>query len=384
MKYVLVAMVLGVVSCSKKPEQSGVQPAAPVSTATVIAEQLPTFIVLPGITKSLHSVEIQARVEGWLQERHFEEGSIVHEGDLLYKIDPSQYEAQLLQAEANLVSAQAQAAFATKELERNEPLFTSGAISQQSFDQLQTQSEQAAAQVLAGQATIELAQLNLGYCSMYSPLNGRIGKTNVNVGTLVGPTSNSKLTEIVQLSPMYVEFYPPANRLSMIQNSLSQGLPMPIKLTITVNESEGQPSISTSTMTIREVTGSLVFVDNEIQSNTSTILARGEFVNTTNVLPGQYAEVKVQLELVHDAIMIPTKAVMQQPGSYFVWTISKDNTATITPVILGSILGNTQHVLDGVKVGDTVIVEGMKTLRSGQKVVVANGADATPDVEKED
>lgn len=375
MKYLLVVTVLaiGLGGCAQDPQQSTAPVAMQVSTEKAFVEDLPTFILLPGITLSVQTVEIQARVEGWLEARHFEEGTIVQEGDLLYELDTSQYEAQLLQAEASLTSAEAQAEFANKELERNEPLFHTGAISEQSFDQLITESEQAAAQVLAGVAGVELAQLNLGYCSIHSPMTGLIGKTNVNVGTLVKPTTNSTLTEIIQLSPMYVEFYPPANRLSMIQQSLRRGEPMPIQMTITENESEGQPSISTSTMTTRTVTGSLVFVDNEIKSSTSTVLARGEFVNTTNVLPGQYAEVNLQLQLVRDAIMIPTKAIMQQPGSYYVWTISKDNKAVITPITLGSILENNQHVLSGLKEGDQVIIEGMKNLRSGQLVVVSDG-----------
>jgi len=372
MKYLSVAIVIGIGGCGHEPKQS-VPPAVPVSTTKAISEELPTYIILPGTTKSVHAVEIQARVEGWLEERHFEEGKMVQEGDLLYEIDATQYKAQLLQAEATLTSAEAQASFTTKELGRNEPLFHSGAISQQSFDQMKTESEQADAHVLASIAGVELAQLNLGYCSIYSPITGRIGKTSMNVGTLVGPTTNSKLAEVVQINPMYVEFYPQANRLSMFQSSLHKGEPMPIQLTISENDSEGQPSISTNTMTTRMITGSLVFVDNEIQSSTSTFLARGEFINTSNVLPGQYAEVKVQLHLVKDAIMIPTKAVMQQPGSYYVWTISKENTASITPVVLGSILGNKQHVISGLKEGDAVIVKGMKRLRSGEAIAVTNG-----------
>ncbi len=344
-----------------------------VTTASAISEDLPTYILLPGITQSVHAVEIQARVEGWLEERHFEEGKIVQKGDLLYKIDTTSFEAQLLQAEAALASSKVQAEYATKELSRNEPLFRTGAISQQNFDQLQTAAEQAEAQVLVDVANVELAEINLGYCSICSPITGLIGETSVNVGTLVGPTTNSKLTEVVQQNPMYVEFYPPANRLSMIQESLQNGDPMPVQLTISENESEGEPSTSTSAMTSKTITGSIVFVDNEIQSTTSTILSRGEFINTSNVLPGQYVQVKLQLQLEHDAIMIPTKSVMQQPGSYFVWTISKNNTAVITPVNLGSILGNKQHVRSGLKAGDQVIIEGMKGLRSGQKVSVTDG-----------
>lgn len=372
MRYFLLA-ILFVLGCKQGTQQPAAPPTASVSTAEAIAEDLPTYIVLPGTTGAVHSVVIQVRVEGWLEARHFEEGKIVQEGDLLYEIDSATYDAQLLQAKATLASAEAQAVFATKELNRNEPLFHSGAISQQSFDQLKTESEQAEAQVLAGVAGLELAELNVGYCSIYSPITGRIGKTNVDVGTLVGPTTNSELTQVIQISPMYVEFYPPANRLSMMQKSLRERQYMPIEMTITENDSEGQPSISSKTLTPRVVRGSLVFVDNEIQSTTSTFLARGEFINTTDILPGQYAEVRVRLQLEHDAIMIPTKAVMQQPGSYFVWTISDQNKAVITPVQLGSVLGQKQHVISGLEEGDAVIVEGTGNLRSGQAVTVSNG-----------
>ena len=376
MKYLLVAIVIGISGCGREPKPI-VPPGIPVSTTKAISKELPVYIILPGTTKSIHIVLIQARVEGWLEERHFEEGKMVQEGDLLYEIDATQYKAQLLQAEASLTSAEAQALFTKKELERNEPLFHSGAISQQSFDRLITESEQADSQVLASIADVELARLNLGYCSIYSPITGRIGKTNVNVGTLVGPTTNNKLAEVVQVNPMYVEFYPQANRLSMIQSSLNKGEMIPIQLIITEDKSEGQPSISTSTITTKTITGSLVFVDNEIQSSTSTFLARGEFDNSIGVLPGQYASVHVQLQVIKNAIMIPVKSVMQQPGSYYVWTISDKNTAVITPDTLGLLEGGFQHVLSGLNDGDEVIVEGTASLRSGAPVSVTTNLGKT-------
>jgi membrane fusion protein (multidrug efflux system) len=376
MKYLLVAIAIGISGCGHEPKPI-VPPGIPVSTTKAISKELPVYIILPGTTKSIHIVLIQARVEGWLEERHFEEGKMVQEGDLLYEIDATQYKAQLLQAEASLTSAEAQALFTKKELERNEPLFHSGAISQQSFDRLITESEQADSQVLASIADVELARLNLGYCSIYSPITGRIGKTNVNVGTLVGPTTNNKLAEVVQVNPMYVEFYPQANRLSMIQSSLNKGEMIPIQLIITEDKSEGQPSISTSTIITKTITGSLVFVDNEIQSSTSTFLARGEFDNSIGVLPGQYASVHVQLQVIKNAIMIPVKSVMQQPGSYYVWTISDKNTAVITPVTLGLLEGGFQHVLSGLNDGDEVIVEGTASLRSGAPVSVTTNLGKT-------
>jgi len=128
MKYLFLVSVCCIIGCNQESQNSATPQATLVSTAKAVTEELPTYILLPGITQSVHLVEIQARVEGWLKARHFVEGKIVQEGELLYEIDPAAYEAKMLQAEASLSSAQAQATFAKKELNRNEPLFHSGAI----------------------------------------------------------------------------------------------------------------------------------------------------------------------------------------------------------------------------------------------------------------
>jgi len=357
-------------ACEENTPAPSAPPPTNVSSETVSARALPTYVSLPGTTTSVHEVDVEARVEGWLIERHFQEGQLVSKGDLLYEIDATQFNAQLLQAKALLASAIAQETYAQKEFDRNEPLVNTGAISKQNFDTLETQLEQAVAQVAQAKAGVAIAELNVEYCSVVAPSSGKIGATTVDVGALVGPGKQAILANISQISPMYVEFHPPANRLVAIQSLMEKGV-LPMDISICENASEGQASVANSVLTKHTATGSLVFVDNSIKSTTSTFLARGEFVNDLSVLPGQYVAVRLQLQVIEKAVMVPLKAVMQQPGSYFVWTISEENTAVITPVTVGAIQGSYQHVLTGLSDGDEVIVEGATNLRSGARVAIA-------------
>ena len=358
-------------ACKEKNSSSSAPPPTSVASEIVSARSLPTYLSLPGTTASVQQVEVQARVEGWLTERHFQEGQFVFEGDLLYEIDATQFTAQLLQAEALLASAIAEETYAQKEFDRNEPLVKTGAISKQDFDKLETQLEQALAQVAQAESGVVIADLNVEYCSVYAPISGKIGATAVDVGALVGPGKQASLANITQISPMYVELHPPANRLVIIQSLMKKDV-LPMQITMSENASEGQASVESSEITKHKVTGSLVFVDNSIKSTTSTFLARGEFINDLGVLPGQYVGVRLQLQVIEKAVMVPLKAVMQQPGSYFVWTISEENTAVITPVTVGAIQGSYQHVLTGLNDGEEVIVEGATNLRSGAQIVITN------------
>ena len=368
----LLGVVFSVASCSKETQEARALSPSIVTTGKAIVEDLPIFIDLPGTTTSVLSVDVRARVEGWLLERHFEEGDEVAQGDLLYEIDAEQYTAQLQQAESALLSAEMQYAYAKKEFERNEPLVKNGAVSKQTFDGLTTQFEQAATQVDSARAGVEVAQLNVEYCQVLAPVSGVISKTNVDVGNLVGPSSQSTLTSIVQVNPMYVEFHPPASRLPMIKEAFEQGDPLNIVVTQVQDNSEGQAVGNSQVRDKKQIQGSLVLVDNTIDSSTSTFLARGEFINNTHMLPGQYVEVRLQIQNIENAVMVPTDAIAQQPGGFYVWTITDKNTAQVTPVTLGAVSGKYTHVQSGVDAGKEVIVKGMTSLRAGMPVVTSN------------
>ena len=363
---VMIAMSGG---CKAKAVAKPEAPATPVTTSKSIAKDIPLYLQLPGTTTSIQVVQINARVEGWLDERLFEQGADVDEGDMLYVIDPEPFELALQQSQADLISSEAQLAYARREFERNIPLVESGAISREAFDQLLTQLEQAEALVVQNEAAVADAELNLGYCFIESPMDGRIGRTIVNEGNLVGPGINTMLAEIVQLDPMYIEFYPPANRLPMIRNSLAKEGKIPVQVSLVENDTEGQASISRSMLTTRTFNGDLTFIDNVVDPTTSTFLARATIDNKDGLmLPGQYGNVQLRLEIIEDAVMVPTQAIAQQPGSFYVWTIASGNTAKITPVQLGAAMGNMQHVTKGLKAGEVVITEGLTELRSGEKV----------------
>lgn len=369
-KIVLILFMLAFVGCEDKAPLRAA-PIANVTTAKTTAQDLPIYLTLPGSTRSVHVVDIKARTEGWLLERHFKEGAVVEQGDLLYQIDSEQYEAELLQAESVLEVAAAQFDYAKKEYERNEPLTKNGAISQQAFDALATQYEQATAQIDSAQAGVEVARLNVEYCEVRAPISGVIGKTTVDVGSLVGPNSQSALASIVQENPMYVECNPPASRLPMIKEALETG-GLPILVTQTQDNSEGQAIGAQQGLDEIKINGAIVFIDNSVDEATSTFLVRGEFINTTNILAGQYVEVRLQINMIQDAIMVPTNAIAQQPGGFYVWTISDKNTAEMTPVILGAVSGKYTHAQSGLKVGEEVIVSGLTNLRTGLSLSISS------------
>ena len=363
-------------SCKEEAVTPTALPLASVSVENVFAIDMPIQLILPGTTSSVQDVEVEARVQGWLTQRHFQQGQEVVKGDLLYEIDATSFDLQRIQSIAVMESAAVQSDYAQKEYDRNEPLIKTGAVSMQTFDQLESQLEEALAQLAQAEAGVALAELNVSYCSIHAPISGIIGKTNVDVGTLVGPGTNSTLAEIVQISPMFVEFYPPANRLPQISTTIDSNEALSMQIVFTENLSEGQPSIGGSALTTNSVNGSLVFVDNTISSSTSTFLARGEFINERKNLPGTYAKVILQLSVVKGALMIPAKAVMQQSGGYFVWTVSSENKAEITPITLGAIQGDYQHILSGLNIGEAVIIEGASSLHSGTSVKITNPIEA--------
>jgi membrane fusion protein, multidrug efflux system len=370
------AIICGTSACKQESVAPSETPSILVSTETVSARKLPTYLSLPGTTVAVQEVEVQARVKGWLLQRHFQEGQVVTKGDLLFEIDSQPYDAQLLQAGAVLLSAKAQASYAQKEYDRNEPLVQTGAVSKQAFDTVVLQFEQATAQVSQALAGVALAALNVEYCAIHAPLSGIIGNATADAGALVGPGVQASLAKIVQTSPMFVELHPPANRLQAMQSLMSDG-PLAMQITFKENNSEGQASAGESVLTTHKLTGSIVFIDNTIQSSSSTFLSRGEFINKIGVLPGQYAQVRIQLQMIEAAVMVPTKALMQQPGSYYVWTISEDSTAVMIPVTVGAVNGSYQHVLTGLHDGDGVIVDGTTSLRSGAKVMLSKTTEET-------
>ena len=362
--------------CALAASCGGTQPppAAPaeITVRTVIAESkaVKRERLYPGVTASVRPVVISARVAGFLEKQNTVDGAMVKSGDLLYTIDERPYQASLAQARASLEQAKAQVPgaqasrdLAAREVDRNRPLVASGAVSKQTFDQLETKSVQAdaqlqavVAQVDAAKSQVELAELNLSYCRITAPMDGLLGETAATEGQMVGPGYTVQLNQLVQLDPMWVEFSPSATEWPMIRDHLAKG---EVKARVVYGGVEGIES-----------EGTLTFSSNVVSTSTSTILLRVTFPNPSGAFrPGTFCNVKVDLGQIPGVVMIPTAALVARETDFFVWRVKQDGTvenirveATIREIDMVGIS-------KGVSAGDRIVTAGTQKLKDGTKVV---------------
>ena len=366
----LVSGALLAVSCG----ESKTPPAAPaeVTVRTTVAESKAVKRIrsYPGVTASVRPVVISARVAGFLEKQHVADGAAVKSGDLLYTIDERPYQAALAQARATLVQARAQVPstkasrdLAAREVERNRPLVETGAISKQTFDQLETklvqadaQASTATAQVAAAEAQVDSAELNLSYCRIAAPMDGLLSDTAASEGQMVGPGYIVQLNSLVQLDPMWVEFSPSATEWPMIADHLSNG--------------EVRTKVLYGGVSGIEADGVLSFSANSVSTSTSTILLRATFPNPKGAFrPGTFCNVKVDLGEIPGVVMIPTSALVARETDFFVWRVKQDGTVENVRVEATIREMDMVGIAEGVKAGDRIVVAGTQKLKDGAKVV---------------
>ncbi|MDA1024787.1 MAG: efflux RND transporter periplasmic adaptor subunit [Planctomycetota bacterium] len=331
--------------CGRKAAQAAPKPPV-LEVTSVNAETMdvPDLRRYPGNIEAVQQVTLEARVQGFLEQRLFEEGTSVTAGQTLFIIEQPPYEAVVLEAQGQLLSAEAAFDYARSEYARNEPLVASGAISAQNFDQYRSNLESAAAQVQVAEASLISAQINLGYTEVTAPFDGRIGRRLVDVGNLVGPGVHENLAVLVDLDPMRVIFQPAGTELP---DFLAVWPSTKVGVTVTVN------GVST-TMTFE---GDVDLVDNEAAVDSSTFIARASFPNTDlKLVPGLFAEIEVDLGALKNQIVVPVEAIQSEPQQAYVWTI-KDNKLVRANVTLGP-QWKELRVITGLEPGIPVVVEG--------------------------
>jgi len=347
-------------------------PQGPPAVGVVRAERQPMTETseFVGRIEATDRVNIRARVTGFLQERLFREGGDVSAGDVLFRLERAPFEAQLEQAEASLAGATATLENARVALARARELRQSGAGTQVALDNAQALERTAAANVLAAQAAVRVARINLGYTEITAPIAGQIGRANFAVGNVVGPDSGS-LATIVSQDPMRVAF------------AVSQRTALELR-----NRFEGRGGADAVRVRIRTTDGRLYdevgrvdFVDNQIDRNTDTILVRALIPNpvrrapggSTPVTPrelvdGQFVTVYVEGAEPVLAITLPRAAVLQDQQGSYVFVVGEGNAAQRRNVTLGRSSGATAVIEHGLEGGETVIVEGLQRVRPGQPV----------------
>lgn len=304
-----------------------------------------------------------------LESEVAQEGAPVHKGQLLFTIDPQPYEAALAQAKATLAQAQAALDQALRDLARVQPLSTIDAVSQQELDAAIARHDSARAQVEAAGASLQTAELNLGYTRVVSPIDGVIGRAQLKVGGLV-TAYTTLLSTVYSTDPMYVNFAISEARVLEIQRELGGALSQTAK-------AERAFRVLLVDNSIYPHPGKMNFIDAAVDNTTGTLKVRLEVPNPDQLLrANQFARVRVTTQHLSDAIVVPQRALQEFQGKNFVWVIDGDKKASQRDIVLGPRVEQDVIIHDGLKAGDTVVVDGMQKLKQGITVAIKEPATA--------
>jgi membrane fusion protein (multidrug efflux system) len=355
----LVWLALGLPAAAQAP--AGGPPPPAVTVVPAKSQDITRSAEFIARVAAIQSVDIRPRVEGFLQQIAFKEGQDVKQGDLLYVIEPDQYQAALASAQANLQGAQASLQQAEQNLARNQELRQRGNVAQATLEQAQAQRDTAAAQVKAAQAAVQTAQLNVDYTRITAPIDGRIGATSATIGNLVGPTTGV-LATIVQLDPIRVVFS--VNERDLLRVKERSG---------GANQEEINarfvPSLKLPDGSTYGETGRVDFVDNRVDPATGTVAVYASFPNPQRtLLPGMLVTAVIRPEQPQRAITVPLAAVQQDRQGKFVLVVDNDDRVVQRRIEVSGQVGQQWVVTSGLQEGENVIVEGLQKVRPGQQV----------------
>jgi len=353
-------------------EKAGSQAAPGVLVTAVLRRDVPITSDWVGTLKGYVNAEIRAKVSGYILSQPYREGSLVHEGDLLFQIDPRQFQAALDQAQAGLAQARAVLGKTEIDVKRYRPLVPVGAVSRQELDNAVQANLAARAQAEGAQAQIEQARLNLDWSRVVSPVEGIAGLATAQVGDLVGPGNPNPLTTVSQVDPIKVAF------------SISEQEYMRYAKQINLAEAgkaagkEGGLELILADGSVYPRRGTAIFANRQVDVTTGTITIEGAFSNPGNLLrPGQFARVRAVTDRFEDALIVPQRAVRDLQGIAQVALVGPGDKVAFRNVTLGPATGTEYVVTDGLRAGDRVVVEGLQKIRDGM-VVKPAPAPASP------
>lgn len=356
--------VLTLSACSQDSGEQQAPPPMAVSVVEAKSESTKIFSVLPGRVKALKDAQILARVTGNIESIEFEQGSQVKVGQSLFKIDPKPSQAAYNQAAAALKQAQASAQSANALAKRYRSLVGSSAISRQEYDNAVAEAGLANASIEQLKAALENAEIQLGYTDVVSPIDGIVGRALVTEGALVSETSGNPLAIVQQLDTVYVDFNQTVSELSQLRRELDAGS---IK---TLSDGVAEVELLLEDGTLYPEKGELLFTGVDVNPNTGQVQLRATFPNPNQyLLPGLYVQVRLARASVDDAIFVMNQSIQRTvEGGDKVMIVDSENIVRDHPVTLGQEIDGRTHVLNGVSVGDKVIVEGFTKIRAGQPV----------------
>jgi len=337
----------------------------PVLVAAAKSADVPVYLDAVGTTKALNTVTVSPQVDGKLISVDFKEGQDVKKGDVLARIDPTTYQAQLDQAIAKKAQDEAVLANAKIDLDRYEKLAATNAINRQQADTQRALVQQDAALVQADQAAIENARATLGYTTIVAPIDGRTGVRMVDVGNIVHASSSPAIVVITQVKPISVIFSLPQQNLAEVNSAFAKG-PLPVDAL----RSDDNSVIDHGTLTV---------LDNQVDQSTGTVKLKAEFPNAdVQLWPGQFVNVQLLINTLKQVVVVPTGAVQRGPTGTFVYVVGDDNVAKMRPVTVSK-QDETQSVIaSGLTPPERVVTTGFARLTDGTKVEIGSAAGATP------
>ena len=340
--------------CSGRKEPPAMSP-RPVQTAVALQKDVPYYIEAFGNLTALVDVDIKSQVTGKILEVHFKQGEKVSAGDPLFTIDPASYKADLDKAKASVAVAEVDLKLKKDTLERNRPLVAKALVSQQDFEKFETDADMAAAQLNLDKANLELAQINLDYCAIKSPVNGYIGKILVNAGNIVPANTGPVLANVKAIDTLYVDFTVTDKDLEKVRRAMASGT-----LKVEVRLPDDDKNI---------YNGELKVVENSIDNTTGTIFLRAIVPNQNNLLwAGQFVYIKLILGTEKNAILIPYQAVQLGQKGAVAFVIMPGNKTDLRILKTGSRQGDDIVVEDGIKAGEKVVTVGQMGLSQGALV----------------
>jgi len=368
----IVLLSLALAGCERETEKKPLPP-PPVKVSLPIEREVVDYVDFTGRTEARETVEVRARVTGYLEAIPFKEGTEVKAKDILFKIDPRPYNAALARDEGQLKLAEAELKLAIANYERGKEVAkTKGAISEQELDQLRAKQEVAAASVAAAKASVESSSLNVDFCTVRSPIDGRIGRYYKSIGNLVNQDVTT-LTTIVSQDPMYAYFAVDERTMLDVQTRIRQGKLkgvregqiMPVLMGL-ANE-DGFPH-----------QGTLNFVDNRVDKSTGTLQVRGSFDNpkpkfgeSRLLAPGMFLRIRVPLGDPYQAVLVNERAIGTDQDKKFVYIVNEKDEVEVRVVTLGKLYDSLRVIAKGVDAGERVIVSGLQRVRPKMTVAPA-------------
>jgi RND family efflux transporter MFP subunit len=366
MRNLLLGLCLGLAGCARVPSEVPAAAPIPVTVSYPVERDVTNYADFTGRTAAVDSVEVRARVSGYLDHVNFKEGALVKKDDKLFEIDPRPYRAELERARGTVAQCDARVRRLERDYQRAKNLIVRGAVGQEEYDRYEADYREGAANLDVAKANRDLAALNLEYSRVIAPVSGRVSRYVVTVGNLIqsgDQNGGTLLTTVVSVDPMYAYFDMDERTVLRIRQLIREGkaksagqTKWPVSLGLATDE--GFPH-----------RGTINFEDNQVNPKTGTLRVRGVFPNKDEALtPGFFARVRVPIGQAHRALLVTDRAIDSDQGQKVVYVVSERNEVASRPVRLGALHHGLREITDGLKPGEQVIVNGLQQVRPGVTV----------------